>query len=373
MDLYLDRLELVDFKNYEQASLRLSPRFNCFAGLNGAGKTNLLDSIYYLSTCKSFLNPSDQQNIRHDRPFFVIHGTFQVKGSTEDIYCGFIKGQRKQFKRNQKEYDRLAEHIGFLPVVLISPEDGNLVTGGSEIRRKFVDSVISQSDPHYLTVLLDYNKALAQRNSLLKEFNRSGKFDSLSLEIWNERMIPSGQEIYEKRLAFIRELVPFFRDSYRTITDHKEEPSLSYNSQLHDNDLNILFSQSLSADRSAQFTTQGIHKDDLVFILDNHPVKKFGSQGQQKSFLLSLRLAQYQYLKEKKGITPLMLLDDIYDKLDDKRTEAMLGLLAGPGFGQVFISDTQVERNSKWMNKLNVPFRLFSLSDEGIVLYEEKE
>ncbi len=342
--MYLKELSLVDFKNYESAELTLSEGINCFVGDNGAGKTNLLDAVHYLSFCRSFFNPVDVQNIRADRPFFVIEGSFEKDGETDLIHCGVKRERKKQFRRNKKEYERLAEHIGRYPVVMVSPSDHDLIAGGSERRRRFMDSIISQYDKAYLGDLIAYNKALNQRNALLKKFAEAGHFDAASLEVWNIQLAEHGARIHERRKAFVEQLTPLFQEFFEALSGGREEVTLVHDSQLYQKEPNALLQESLEKDRAVKHTTTGIHKDDLALRIGDKPIKKFGSQGQQKSYLLALKLAQFQFIRDALGQCPILMLDDIFDKLDRERTEALLALVGDQRFGQVLLTDTHRER-----------------------------
>lgn len=365
MHTFLQKLSLINFRNYEEASLEFSSKINCFAGNNGVGKTNILDSIHYLSLCKSFFNNSDAQNIRHDQPFFVIQGEFSRDEKPENIYCGVKIGQKKMFRRNGKEYDRLAEHIGLIPVVIISPNDTNLILGGSEERRKFLDMVISQFDPNYLELLLRYNRTLIQRNQLLKNFALQNFYDEDMLGIWNEQMIPLAIKIYHKRLAFIEGLIPVFQQFYEFVSEGKEIVTLHYDSQLADKNFESSFLNALDRDRKLQFTTIGIHKDDLNLKLGEYPLKRVASQGQQKTFLVSLKLAQFEFIKKNSGNLPILLLDDIFDKFDETRVQKIIQLVSGNNFGQIFITDTHLERIYSILQTINVSFKLYLIEKDG--------
>ncbi|MBU0764644.1 MAG: DNA replication/repair protein RecF [Bacteroidetes bacterium] len=365
--MFLQHISLVNFKNYSQLDLEFNPKINCFTGDNGVGKTNLLDAFYYLSFCKSYFNPLDSQNIRHEEPFFVIQGTFQHNGLDEHIYCGFKQGQRKQFKRNKKEYEKLSDHIGLIPLVMVSPADSVLVNGGSEERRKFMDGVISQFDRQYLEYLLRYNRALAQRNKLLKDFSSSGTFDTATIEIWDEQLVVLGTTIHEKRKIFISDLIPVFRKYYDYISNGREEVNLLYDSQLLYTDMRQLLNDSLHRDRLLQHTTQGVHKDDLQLDIGGHPVKKTGSQGQQKTYLTALKLAQFEYMHELNGFPPILLLDDIFDKLDAGRVRQIIELVGENRFGQIFITDTGIERLERMLAGSNVEYKIFMIGKTGTV------
>lgn len=359
--MFLKKISLVNFKNYENAEIDFSESVNCFTGNNGEGKTNLLDAVYYLAFCKSYFNPIDSQNIKHDAPFFVIQGVLSLNNEEEELYCAQKKNQKKQFKRNKKEYARLADHIGFLPLVMISPYDSELINGNSENRRKFIDSVISQFDNKYLDDLISYNRVLSQRNVLLKQFSRSGKFDNAALELWDAQLVAYGMRIYDTRKEFIKEFVPIFQHYYNLIAQGKEVVGLEYDSQLNDTHYRTLLQDSLSKDVRMEYTTAGIHRDDLEFTIRGFSVKKFASQGQQKSFLVALKFAQYDFIKKIKKSPPLLLLDDIYDKLDDERVTALMQLVNNGEFGQLFITDTHPDRLATIFNKTGINYKLFTV------------
>lgn len=342
--MYLQKLLVVNFKNYSSAELTLSPQVNCFTGSNGEGKTNLLDAIHYLSFCKSFFNPVDSQNILHEAPFFVIQGSFELNGNIEEVYCGLKRNQKKQFKRNKKEYSKLSDHIGLFPLVMISPADNDLIAEGSENRRKFIDSVISQYDKDYLDKLIDYNRVLSQRNALLKRFAETRTFEEVSLEVWDVQLVELGKRIYDKRKNFIDEFTPIFQKYYERVSGGREKVNLAYLSHLNDEDFSDVLRKAIRKDLGFQYTTVGIHKDDLEFRISGYPVKKFGSQGQQKSYLIALKLAQFEFIKKVKKLTPILLLDDIYDKLDELRVRQLMDIVSSPEFGQIFITDTHHDR-----------------------------
>jgi DNA replication and repair protein RecF len=366
--MFLRHLSLVNFKNYAEFESGFSPKVNCFVGDNGMGKTNLLDAIHYLSFCKSFFNPIDSQNIRHNEGFFVIQGHFEKWGEETEVYCGIKRHHKKVFKRNKKEYDRLSEHIGQFPLVMISPSDTELIHGSSELRRKFLDGIISQYDKFYLDKLIEYNQALRQRNALLKNFAESRTFDSESIGIWDEQLSLHGSAISERRLAFLTEFIPLFNEHYRFISDSatgsREEVALEYRDSLNGRDLKTGLMTSLARDRSLQHTTVGPHKDDLDFTLGGHSLKKFASQGQQKSYLLALKLAQFEFIKTQKKTSPLLLLDDVYDKLDESRFTRLLELVSGEKFGQVFITDTHPARMNELLNQKQIEHRIFVIGQQ---------
>lgn len=365
--MYLQKLQINLFKNCENADLFLSEKINCFVGNNGAGKTNILDAIYYLSFCKSYFNAIDQQNIRHGEDFFGIHGVYYRNQSEPDfVSCVQKKNQKKSFKFNKKEYNRLADHIGKIPLVMISPYDRDLINEGSDIRRKFIDGVISQFDPIYLDELLIYNKALLQRNTLLKQFAESRYFDTELLSVWDEQLIRSGPVIFEKRRAFLKEFTPLFVHYYGVVSRNSEVVEIHYESALHLNSMKELLSQNIENDRFARYTTSGIHKDDLLFQIKNFPLKKFGSQGQQKSFIIAIKLAQFDFTQKVMGFKPILLFDDIFDKLDDNRVAQLVELVGNDNFGQVFITDTQRKRIELLFHDSNIQHKIFDVSS-GII------
>ncbi|MCF8233764.1 MAG: DNA replication/repair protein RecF [Bacteroidales bacterium] len=360
----LKSLILTNFKNYSQQELQFSDKINCFIGDNGAGKTNILDAIYYLSFCKSYFNPIDSQNIRHEEGFFALHGTYLTSSEKPDrVSCIQKRNSKKKFSLNKKEYDRLADHIGLLPLVMISPYDRDLINEGSELRRKYIDGVISQFDSLYLNNLIHYNKALQQRNALLKRFWEEHYFDQSSLEIWDGQLIKYGENIYEKRKDFLRNFIPVFQHYFDFISSGNERVTIMYDSQLLEAPMPELISKAVEKDRLARYSTTGIHKDDLLFVIDGHPVKKFGSQGQQKSFVIAIRLAQFEYIKNIKGYKPILLLDDIFDKLDDKRVQKIIQLVSDNNFGQVFITDTQQKRIENLFEKVKIDHMIYRIED----------
>lgn len=370
--MWLKQLAVLNFKNYTEATLHFAPEVNAFTGANGAGKTNLLDAIHYLSLCKSFFNPIDSQQIRRDTDWFMVQGEFDKDGQPDTVACSLKRNQKKQFKKNKKAYTRLADHIGLFPLVMISPSDSAIVTDGSEERRRFVDSVISQTDLAYLDGLIAYNKCLVQRNSLLKQAGKSGVLDRSLLEVLDMQLVELGSPIFEKRQQFMTAFVPEFNDHYRFLTDSAETVSLVYESQLMQEPFTELLEQRLERDRILERTTAGIHKDDLLFTIHGDmPLKKFGSQGQQKSFLIALKLAQYSFLYRTKGFKPLLLLDDIFDKLDDHRTRKLMEMVSADDFGQIFLTDTDSSRINRIFEEINRSVRIFEI-DSGTATQQEK-
>lgn len=362
--MYLQELQLFNFKNIPACEFEFSSRINCFIGDNAAGKTNILDSIYYLSFCKSYFNSIDSQNIKHDEAYFSILGKYDVnKVKTDTIQCVQKRNQKKSFKLNRKEYDRLSDHIGLYPLVMISPYDRDLINEGSDVRRRFIDSVISQFDRIYLDHLINYNKVLSQRNALLKAFAERKYFERESLDIWDAQLVDLAGKIFPLRKQFLEAYIPVFNRYFEMISGGKETVSISYESQLSNHNMDELLAVALDKDKIMKYTTVGIHKDDLTFTIMGHPVKKFGSQGQQKSFIIALRLAQYEYIKNLKGYKPILLLDDIFDKLDDNRVEQLIQLSSEDNFGQVFITDTQRERVEHLLEKVNADHKIYHISN----------
>ncbi len=364
--MHLLKLSIRHFKNLEQLNLEFSPKINCFLGNNGTGKTNLLDAVYYLSLTKSYFNPIDSQNIKHGKGFFVLQGEYKRNSITENIYCGVRHGKRKQFKRNKKEYRKFSEHVGLLPVVMISPADSSLILEGSEERRRFMDTVISQYDPEYLENLIRYNRALVQRNTLLKDFYRKGRFQPELLGIWDDQLINLGVYIHQRRFKFINQFLPIFQTYYSTVSQDKEKVQLLYQSQLSETSFQDLLSSAIDRDRLFQFTTVGIHKDDLILNLEGHSIKRTGSQGQQKTYLVSLKLAKFEFIKHLNGFPPILLLDDIFDKFDALRVKQIIHLVAENQFGQIFITDTSKDRIKLVLQDITTDYKLFNV-DNGKV------
>lgn len=360
--MHLQQLSLVNYKNMASATFSFDAKINCFVGNNGVGKTNVLDAIYYLSYTKSYFNAVATQNIKHDEDFFMIEGDYLMQEERlEKILCSLKKGTKKIVKRNGKAYDKFSDHIGSFPLVMISPADRDLIVEGSETRRKFMDGVISQQDRSYLQHLINYNKLLAQRNALLKYFAANRVFDALSLNVYNEQLADVSEVIFEKRKWFLESFAPIFRKCYQEISNSQEEVQLQYKSQLHKKPLLDLFAEQLDKDKILQYTSVGIHKDDLTFELNGYPIKKFGSQGQQKSYSIALKLAQFDFMKQLTGKKPILLFDDIFDKLDENRVSQIINLVNKDHFGQIFISDTHVERTEKVVKTTQQPYKIFDL------------
>ena len=363
--MWLKRISILNYKNLEQVDLAFSRKMNCIIGRNGMGKTNLMDAVYYLSFCKSATNPIDSQNICHDQDFFVVQGFYETDdGDPEEVYCGLKRRQKKQFKRNKKEYTRLSDHIGLIPLVMVSPADSLLIAGGSEERRRFMDVVISQFDREYLDALIRYNKALLQRNTLLKA---EVEPEEELMAVWEEAMAASGEVVYRKRREFIDEFIPVFQSYYSYISQGREQVSLAYESHAAEGNLLELLAASRQRDRIMGYSLKGVHKDDLIMQLGDFPIKREGSQGQNKSYLIALKLAQFEFLKRTGShTTPIVLLDDIFDKLDASRVEQIVKLVAGDSFGQIFITDTNRDHLDKILKKIEGDYKLFEV-DNGMV------
>ncbi|WP_062434796.1 DNA replication/repair protein RecF [Prevotella sp. DNF00663] len=364
--MLLDKISIINFKNIESADLQLSPKLNCLIGSNGEGKTNLLDAIYYLSFCRSAFNPIDSQIMKHDSDFMVLDGKYlNDAGDVEDVYCGMKRGQRKRFKRNKKDYKRLIEHIGLIPLVFVSPADSILIEGGSDERRRLMDIVISQYDHGYMEALMAYNKALQQRNALLK---MEAEPDVQLMEIWEQQMAENGEFVFQKRDAFIRELVPLFQQIYQSISENKETVSLNYVSHCQRGRLLDVIQRDRFKDRAVGYSLHGIHRDDIEMLLGGYQLRREGSQGQHKTFVLSLKLAQFDFLKRTSSNTvPLLLLDDIFDKLDARRVEQIVKLVSGDSYGQIFMTDTNRDHLDQILQSSHCDYKLFSVENGEII------
>lgn len=357
--MILQQLSIINFKNIIQADLTFSDKINCFLGNNGMGKSNLLDAIYYLSFCKSFTHVVDSQNIHHNEDFFMLQGHYERNDMPEILSCGIRRRQKKSFKRNKKEYERLSDHIGFAPLVMVSPDDSSLIQGGSEERRRFIDVVISQWDKPYLDTLIRYNKALEQRNSLL----RQEVSDPMLYELWEEQMAHAATTIYNTRKKFLDTFIPVFDRFYRDISNGNEQVGLSYRSHLSEGDLLPQLAATRHRDLILGYTTKGIHKDDMEMTLESYPMKRIGSQGQCKTYLIALKLAQYDFLSHHGNTTPILLLDDLFDKLDAQRVERIMQLVSSDIFGQIFITDTNREYLDRIVKSTNTDYRLYYVTN----------
>lgn len=361
--MHIEQLKLTNFKNYEQQSIECSPQVNCFVGLNGMGKTNLLDAVYYLCMTKSHTGLTDSNVLRHGAEFFRLEALFQKEGKRDKIVAKVIPRKKKEFERNDVLYTRLADHIGEYPVVIIAPNDTNIVLEGSEIRRRFLDNTLSQLDPIYLRSLMNYNKILDQRNALLKHFIEHRTFNKTLLETYNIQLVEPAQLICDKRRDFMMSFCNILQDIYQFISKQRESIDCQYESKLLETPFVQLLLESTEKDRTLQRTTVGIHKDDLNFKINGHAAKQFASQGQLKSLVLALKLAQYEMLRCEKKIQPLLLLDDIFDKLDKSRVAQLLKLLLEKSFGQIFITDTDEHRVTEIVAQLHTPYRKFYIEN----------
>lgn len=359
--MFLKELSLTNYKNFESLKFSFDTKIICFVGLNGVGKTNILDSIYHLSYTKSYFNPIPSQNIKHGETFFFISGKYMIHDKEENILVSLKKGDKKIIKRNNKLYKKFSDHIGKIPLVLISPDDRNLIIEGSETRRKFIDGIISQTDKEYLNNLIDYNKTLKQRNALLKMFYDNSESIRKTIDIYDRQLSSDAQKIYDKRREFLNEFIPIFKSRYKELSNDKENVEIKHSSDISpDQNLYKLLKNSLEKDLRFQYTTKGIHKDDLNLSLDNFPIKKYGSQGQQKTFLIAMKLAQFDYLS-KLDSKPILLLDDIFDKLDDSRVKQIINLVNQEKFNQIFISDTNKTRSENIIKKVNKSYKIFEI------------
>ena len=358
--MFLNFLKLSYYKNFSSKKFNFESKINCFIGNNGVGKSNILDSIYHLSYGKSYFNPIPSQNIRHGEEYFMINGVYSINDKEENIIISLKKGVKKILKRNNKLYKKFSDHIGLIPLVIISPSDRNLIIEGSDTRRKFIDSIISQVNKNYLKDIIAYAKILAQRNSLLKYFAKNNTFESNTVDVYDSQLSDLSKKIYKIRKKFMDEFIPIFKNRYKSISDNNEEVDIVYKSDLNDGGLLELLKSSIQKDLILQYTSKGIHKDDLIFLKNGFSIKKFGSQGQQKSFLISLKLAQFDFL-EKQNNSPILLLDDIFDKLDDNRVKQIINLVNEDKFKQIFISDTNKKRTENTIKSVNKSYKIFEL------------
>lgn len=371
--MHLTNFKLSNFKTYAEVDVDFCSNINCLVGNNGVGKTNLLDAIYYLSFCKSFLNPADSQNVRHGEDFFAIHGTYRFEQDNVVVSCIEKLGQAKQMRWNKKPYKTFGEHIGRIPLVIISPQDQNIIMGGSDVRRKFVDGVISQTDKGYLEHLLQYQKALDQRNRLLKQFYEDRQWDEPSIAIWDEQVTRHGEVLYEGRKEFLNEFLPLFSEYFSWITNSREEATLRYETK-SELPLAQQLAEARQNDKYAQYTTVGPHKDDYDLAIGDFSIKRFGSQGQQKTFVLALKLAQFEYIYRRCGQKPILLLDDIFDKLDMLRVKQLVHLVGTDRFGQVFLTDTQSGRVENIFAAIpQVEHRIFEVTTGALTLVKNEE
>lgn len=361
--MYLENIRLLNFKNYSELELDFSEQINCITGDNGAGKTNLLDAIHYLSLTKSAFNTIDSQNIKKGQDFFMIKGAFNMADKKETVQCQFKNGQRKVFKYNNSPYDKLSDHVGKFPVVIIAPGDQEIIQEGSEFRRKFFDSLLSQLSPVYLSSLVRYHQALRHRNALLKQFYERNFVDEDLVEPFTSELLLSGREIYKFRADLMLRYVPILKELYARIADSREAVDMIYLSDLAGKDFDAQFRGGLKRDIMMQRTATGIHKDDFELLIEGNPLKRYGSQGQQKSFVVAMKLAQFELIKRDRGFNPLLLMDDIFDKLDDKRIGRLMEMVAGHSFGQLFVTDARPERSVEVFRKIGSEAHMIAIDN----------
>lgn len=368
--MFLNKISIINYKNIREAAIELSPRINCLIGQNGEGKTNFLDAVYYLSFCRSAFTPIDSQLITHGQDFFVLEGDYTTdQGAPINIYCGMKRGVKKRFKRDKKDYKRLAQHIGLIPLIFVSPADTTLIAGGSEERRRLMDMVICQYDVAYAEALMRCNKALQQRNALLKMEEEP---DPALMDIWEDEMATQGELIYRKRDEFVRALTPMFQDIYQTIAENKEEVALRYVSHCQRGPLIDVIRRDRAKDRAVGYSLHGVHRDDLEMMLGEYQMKREGSQGQNKTFVLALKLAQFDFLKRTVSASvPLLLLDDIFDKLDARRVEQIVRLVSADNFGQILITDTNRDHLDRILQHSALDYKLFEVSNGEITQRRE--
>ena len=361
ISVFLKKISIINYKNILEKEFELDPKINCFVGDNGVGKTNILDAIYHLSMGKSYFNVKNDQLINKGKDYMLVDGVFELNNKNESIVFSLKIGEKKVLKRNGKPYKKFSNHIGLIPVVLISPYDNDLINEGSSERRKFIDSIISQNDKEYLINLIAYTRVIQNRNRLLKQYNRSVDFDLDTIKVYDDQIYKLSEPIFKARNKFIKEFTPLVLEKYKHISDDKEKISIEYKSDLINNHIENLIKDSFQKDVILQYTSVGLHKDDFVFNIDENRIKKFGSQGQQKSFLIALKLAQFDYLKNETGNSPILLMDDVFDKLDLMRVKRIVEIVNSTNFGQLFLSDTDKERIEKVLSSLNLSSKIFEV------------
>ena len=361
ISVFLKKISIINYKNILDKEYELDPKINCFVGDNGVGKTNILDAVYHLSMGKSYFNVKNDQLINRGKDYMLVDGIFELNNKNESIVFSLKIGEKKVLKRNGKPYKKFSNHIGLIPVVLISPYDNDLINEGSSERRKFIDSIISQNDKEYLINLIAYTRVIQNRNKLLKQYNRSVDFDLDTIKVYDDQIYKLSEPIFKARDKFIKEFTPLVLEKYKHISDDKEKISIEYKSDLINNHVENLIKDSFQKDVILQYTSVGLHKDDFVFNIDENRIKRFGSQGQQKSFLIALKLAQFDYLKNETGNSPILLMDDIFDKLDLMRVKRIVEIVNSTNFGQLFLSDTDKERIEKVLSSLNLSSKIFEV------------
>ena len=361
ISVFLKKISIINYKNILDKEYELDPKINCFVGDNGVGKTNILDAVYHLSMGKSYFNVKNDQLINRGKDYMLVDGVFELNNKNESIVFSLKIGEKKVLKRNGKPYKKFSNHIGLIPVVLISPYDNDLINEGSSERRKFIDSIISQNDKEYLINLIAYTRVIQNRNKLLKQYNRSVDFDLDTIKVYDDQIYKLSEPIFKARNKFIKEFTPLVLEKYKHISDDKEKISIEYKSDLINNNIENLIKDSFQKDVILQYTSVGLHKDDFVFNIDENRIKRFGSQGQQKSFLIALKLAQFDYLKNETGNSPILLMDDVFDKLDLMRVKRIVEIVNSTNFGQLFLSDTDKERIEKVLSSLNLSSKIFEV------------
>ena len=361
ISVFLKKISIINYKNILDKEYELDPKINCFVGDNGVGKTNILDAVYHLSMGKSYFNVKNDQLINRGKDYMLVDGVFELNNKNESIVFSLKIGEKKVLKRNGKPYKKFSNHIGLIPVVLISPYDNDLINEGSSERRKFIDSIISQNDKEYLINLIAYTRVIQNRNKLLKQYNRSVDFDLDTIKVYDDQIYKLSEPIFKARDKFIKEFTPLVLEKYKHISDDKEKISIEYKSDLINNNVENLIKDSFQKDVILQYTSVGLHKDDFVFNIDENRIKRFGSQGQQKSFLIALKLAQFDYLKNETGNSPILLMDDVFDKLDLMRVKRIVEIVNSTNFGQLFLSDTDKERIEKVLSSLNLSSKIFEV------------
>ena len=361
ISVFLKKISIINYKNILDKQYELDPKINCFVGDNGVGKTNILDAVYHLSMGKSYFNVKNDQLINRGKDYMLVDGVFELNNKNESIVFSLKIGEKKVLKRNGKPYKKFSNHIGLIPVVLISPYDNDLINEGSSERRKFIDSIISQNDKEYLINLIAYTRVIQNRNKLLKQYNRSVDFDLDTIKVYDDQIYKLSEPIFKARDKFIKEFTHLVLEKYKHISDDKEKISIEYKSDLINNNIENLKKDSFQKDVILQYTSVGLHKDDFVFNIDENRIKRFGSQGQQKSFLIALKLAQFDYLKNETGNSPILLMDDIFDKLDLMRVKRIVEIVNSTNFGQLFLSDTDKERIEKVLSSLNLSSKIFEV------------
>jgi len=365
--MILESLDLIQFKNHLKTKLSFSRQINCLVGRNGSGKTNVLDAIHYLSLTKSFLQASDALQVQHGTDFFTIKGVFEVESSTLEVRCSLEVGKKKQLFQNGKAVEKISDHVGKIPLVLIAPDDTELIKGGSEGRRKFFDGLLAQLDRGYLEQLIRYHHYLKQRNALLKQFSETGRRDLTMLGAYDEELISLSQQLAQRRAGLMEEIAPLVQAYYEALSTGREKVSLSYETEALRDDFHVYFQGLRQKDFATKNSNAGIHKDDVDFQIDRHPLRKLGSQGQQKSFIIALKLAQFSLFEKAKEEKPLLLLDDIFDKLDEERIAKLMQLVSQGTFGQLFLTDARPERSKEILSALDAEVVFFYLEDGHVI------